>query len=639
MTIRNNAYKVLLTLGGVLLGCSAIASDYLMASFDDDLTELSLDQLLDMEVTSVSKSAEKLTEAAAAIHVITSQDIARSPYRSIPELLRTVPGLHVARIGTGSYAISSRGFNSNTSDKLEVLLDGRSVYTPLFSGVFWDTLDTMIGDIDRIEVIRGPGGTLWGANAVNGVINIVTKTASETQGGVFYARSATDGGASAMVRTGGALGDIGHFRAYAKTTDLEPSAQADGSESHDEQDITTGGFRADFATGETSNLTIQGDIHNSESQSGSVAAPTNTSVSGHNILANWVQTGDEGESLSVKAYFDYYDRQIPGTYGEERKTYDLSIEYGSSPKPWLDLLVGAGYHSSEDETAGPPVVVLFVPASRRLETSSLFAQGKLTLSEDVTLTVGSKFEHNDFTGQEWQPGLRLGWLIDDNQTFWAAASKAVRTPNRFDHDLGIFFTTPTAGFPAGFSKIGNPNFDSEKVYAYEMGYRVSFAEQLVLDFAGFYNDYDDLRTVESGQFVNNLEASSIGGEIATRWIPSKTWQVHSGISYLDLDVKPKQGSTSNDDQEGDNPVLQGFVRALLDLPRDTRVDGMLRYVDELENQNVDQYWELDLRYAWQATDFLQLSVVGRNLLDDHHAEFGGGGEIRRSVEFGLDLEF
>lgn len=639
MNIKSMICQLVLALAGGVVSASALASNELMASLDSDLTDLSLDQLLDMEITSVSKSAEKLTEAAAAVHVITSQDIARSPFRSIPELLRMVPGIHVARIGTSSYAITARGFNSSTSDKLEVLLDGRSVYTPLFSGVFWDTLDTMIDDIDRIEVIRGPGGTLWGANAVNGVINIVTKNTSETQGGVFYTRAGNER-ASSGVRTGGTLADVGHFRAYAKTTDRDDSAQADGSDIRDRQDITTGGFRADFQSEKSGSLTIQGDVHESVSASGTPAAPTETEASGHNLLARWSKSWSDGQSATIQGYFDYYERLIPGTFGEKRETYDVSAQYGMVPTSWLDLLVGAGYRNSEDETNGPPSVIIFLPASRRLETTNVFAQGKIELAEGVTLTVGTKYEENDFTGSEWQPGLRFAWVLNEKHTVWGAASRAVRTPNRFDHDLGLFLPVPLGGFPAGFSRIGNRDFDSEKVNAYELGYRTSVAEQLVLDFAVFYNDYDDLRTTEVGnQFENNAEATSIGGELSARWIPSERWQLHSGISYLDLDIEPKANSSSNDDAEDNDPALQGFIRGLIDLPAEMQIDGMLRYVDELRNQNVDQYWELDLRYAWQATDYLQLSLIGRNLLEDQHAEFGGGGEFERSVEFGVTLDF
>jgi len=642
MKIGKNAGNLILVLCGMAFSSSALLADELMASADMDLTELSLDQLLNLEVTSVSKSAEKLTEAAAAIYVITAQDIARSPFRSIPELLRMVPGLHVARSSTGSYAIAARGFNSTTSDKLEVLLDGRSVYTPLFSGVNWDTLDTMIEDIDRIEVIRGPGGTLWGANAVNGVINIVTKSTSETQGSVAYVRAGTEE-SSAAVRSGGALGDVGHFRAYAKNTDRDHTAQVDGSDSRDSQDITTAGIRAGFELDEAGEITLQGDVHDStisSTSSGTPAAPTETTSSGHNVLARWVHSWEGGQSAMVQGYVDYYDRLTPGTFGEERRTYDLSVNYGSSLTPWLDLLIGAGYRRSNDKTAGPPSIVLFVPADRRLETSNVFAQGKFQLSEGVTLTVGSKYEQNDFTGSELQPGVRFGWVINEQHTLWGAASRAVRTPNRLDHDLALFLPVAFPPFPAGFTRIGNPEFNSEKVNTYEIGYRTTAVNELVLDFAGFYSDYDDLRTIEPGnQFKNNAEATSVGGEVSARWVPSEIWQLHSGISYLNLDLKPKAGSSSNDDAEDNDPTLQGFVRGLLDLPRDMQLDGMLRYVDGLKNQSVDQYWELDLRYGWQATDYMELSLVGRNLLDDQHGEFGGSSEIERSVEFGLALNF
>lgn len=619
----------------------------------DDLTGLSLDTLLDIEVTSVSKKSEPLAEAAAAVYVLTGEDIRRSGARSIPDALRLVPGVQVSQVDAHSWAVSARGFNTTVADKLEVLLDGRSLYTPLFSGVFWDVQNTLLEDIDRIEIVRGPGGALWGANAVNGVINIITKPAADTQGSYIEAGTGTERHFTAM-RSGGKLGESGHFRAYGMAYDRDNQALPENAnpalvaalngrdQSHDRAGLAQLGFRADWSGSSRNDFTLQGDYYDGTELDavdvGGTLMPVETDVSGWNILSRWNHQLGSDSSFSLQFYYDHSKRNTPQNFSEVRDTWDLDFRHRFSSVFWgrqHEIVWGGGYRRSDDETTG--VAIGFIPADRSLEKLGLFVQDTVGFYDDrLKVTVGAKVEENDFTGTEFQPSARVAWLPDARRTLWASVSRAVRIPNRFDAELGL------GGLP-----LGNPDLKSEKVIAYEVGYRWRVRDNLAFDTALFYNDYKDLRTLETPPnppffaFDNKQQGKSYGLEVATTWQLNADWRLKSGYSYLKIRLDKDPDSTDMGilpPAEGLDPEHQLFVTSNWQIRSGLSLDSSLRFVDALPNTNgtnrrVPSYTELDLRLAWQPVDNLELSLVGRNLLNEQHRESNGenASEIERGV--------
>jgi len=609
-----------------------------VAALPEDLTQLSLDDLLKIEVTSVSKRAEPLQQAAAAVFVLTAEDIHRSGARSIAEALRHVPGLHVARSGQG-YAISARGFNSTSADKLEVLVDGRSAYTPLFSGVFWDVLDTYLPDIERIEVIRGPGATLWGANAVNGVINIITRKAADTAGTLVNAGGGNLDHAYAGARQGWQLGEHAHARIYAQYRGNDNGARADGSEPPNGFVLRQTGFRADLAPPGRNRYSFSGDWYDggSEGNTGDIE------LEGGNLLARWEIQQSEQAGLTLGAYYSQSDRSVPTTFSEQRQTLELELEQRLQLGTRHHLLFGLGYGSSRDDTGEPPLVIIFEPAERRLETYDGFIQDQIRLLDGRgTLTLGSKFEHNDFTGFEFQPSLHLGWNLREELFTWAAVSRAVRTPNRLDSDIAIFCPAP-AGIPGvcgpGRFRVGNPDLDAETLIAYEWGLRLRANPRLALELALFYNDYDRLRSQEPApaffRFDNGLQARSSGAEFNFGWQPVDTLRLSGWYSYLQMDVRPREGGndtrTANTLENGNPRHMAGLELAWTPTARWT-FSSFLRHVDELSASGVPAYTELNLRAAWRLRPDLELGLVGENLLDNRHPEFGANTANRIEVQ-------
>jgi iron complex outermembrane recepter protein len=624
-----------------------------------DLTELSLDDLMEIEVVSVSGRAEPLGLAAAAIHVITGEEIRRSGARSIAEALRLVPGMNVARTSADDYAISARGFQ-NTGDKLQVLMDGRSVYTPLTSAVFWDVLETDLGSIDRIEVIRGPGATVWGANAVNGVVNVITKSAADTRGGEFEFAAGSEERAAATLRAGTAVGDSGHARFYAKARERDAAATADGGAALDGQHLVQGGLRSDWELGSRQTLTVSGDLYSSHVPDAGIQSPqVETSASGANLNSRWAWTSATGSRVSATFSFDHYRRDIPETYREERDTYDAGLQHDFRAGRAHEISYGIGYRHSSDDTGGPPLAIIFSPPSRKLETFSAYAQDQIRLGERVIWTLGAKFEHNDFTGDEVQPGTRLGWVLAPEWFTWAAVSRAVRTPNRLDHDIAIYCPPPD-GFPGLCEgdetlSIGSRDFDSEKLIAYEWGVRHARGEHWSADLAVFYNDYNDLRSTETGddglRLANELEGRGAGAELSLAWRPRSGFDALLSYSFLDLEIDAKPGSTDTSTAatiEGGSPRHQAGLRVYYRPHEKWTVDGFLRHVGRLaqtanpgaENTDtsVPAYTELNLRIAYRPLPQLELILRGENLLDDQHPEYGAAdtrSELQRSVQIGF----
>lgn len=633
----------MLCLAGVLvLGTSS----YAMAQSAPDFLNVSLDQLADIEVTSVSKKSEKASQAAAAIYVITQEDIRRSGFTSIPEALRMVPGLNVARSGSNQWAISSRGFNDQFSNKLLVLMDGRTVYSPIFSGVWWDAQDTLIEDIDRIEVIRGPGATLWGANAVNGVINIITKHAKDTRGGYASTGGGTEERGFVEARYGFEMDDYAYMRAYAKYFNRnEMSTADDRGDTNDKWYMSRYGFRLDWDMSDSDVLTVQGDLYNGRERgkymlpvvggTGSSTVFDDQETKGGNILTRWNHQFNRYSDVSLQSYFDYTNRDLAvieiSTY-----TYDLDFQHGWQMSDRNELVWGLGYRYLEDDIDNS-FQVAYDPASKNRHLFSWFIQDKIALVKDeLYLTVGSKFEHNDHTHFEYQPSARMAWLIDESQTLWGAVSRAVRSPSRVTDDLinPIYSDGSTV-----VTRYGNTNSESEDLMAYELGYRIQPEDNLALDVTAFYNDYSNIIASEQGTpriatsgglsylevpltFFNNGEAEAYGVELAANWNPVPRWNLAANYSYLNVNLK-------NTDQsqllsEGKSPKHQVTLRSVVDLPWSMEFDQSLYYVDSLRPDSsleIGDYLRLDLRLGWEPIDGLEFSVVGQNLLDPQHPEF------------------
>jgi iron complex outermembrane receptor protein len=584
----------------------------------EDFSRMSIEDLANIEITSVSKKGEPLSTAAAAVFVITQDDIRRSGANSIPEILRLAPNLQVARVDASQYAITARGFNSTTANKLLVLIDGRSVYTPLFSGVFWDVQDTLIEDIERIEVISGPGGVQWGSNAVNGVINIVTRRAKDTTGGLVSAGAGTDE-RGAGVRYGGKLGESADYRVYAKSFNRDHTVTERGASAQDAWKKSQVGFRVDWTKG-GDGLTVQGDAYD-----GSIDQAVNAdkTIAGGNLLARWNRTLADGSAVQVQAYYDKTRRFYPGTFGEVLDTYDVDAQHRFKWRKSHDVVWGAGYRLMRDDvtnTAG----LAFLPAQRDLRLANIFAQDNVALAERLQLTLGVRLEHNTYTGLEVQPNARLGWTVHENALLWSSVSRAVRTPSRLDRELFAPGTAP-------FLLAGGPNFVSEKLTAYEIGYRAQPIREASFSISTFYNVYDELRSIEplgAGPIplviANKMEGTTYGVEMWGSYQLLAWWQLKGGYNYLkkDLRLKPDSRDTTGVSGAGNDPQHQFSLRSAMNLPHSVEFDVALRAVDELPNPSVPSYVTLDARLGWRFAKGMEISLAGFNLLDRRHPEFG-----------------
>jgi len=619
-----------------------------------DLTDLSLEELMHIEITSVSKKPERLADAAAAIFVITQEDIRRSGVMSIPEALRMVPGLQVARIDANKWAISSRGFNSRFANKLLVLMDGRTVYDPVFSGVFWDVQDTMLEDIDRIEVIRGPGATLWGANAVNGVINIITKSSKDTQGVLLSGGAGTEERGFGNARFGGKIREKGSYRVYAKYFDRDESVNAQGDATADDWRMSRAGFRTDWNLSHSDDFTFQGDIYDGEtgqqaefptfSPPYTETAKGDTQLSGGNLLTRWQHTFSETSDMSLQFYYDRTEReQLVGS--QDRDTLDIDLQHRFAWGSFQEIIWGLGYRYTHDDISVrfPPIDM--DPDSQENNLFSAFIQDEITVLENrLRLILGSKFEHNDYTGFEIQPSGRIVWTPHEDHTLWTAVSRAVRTPSRQENDVEFIQSVIPPGvpenpgpLPAAVAIFGNDDLESEELVALELGYRVQASNRLSFDFTAFYNIYNNLFTTVPDtpfmrmsspppyvviplSFANKMDGETYGMEVAAKWRPLDWWQLHLSYTFLKMDLDVEDGAIDPED-EGDNPEQQASVRSSMDLPWDLELDLWLRYVDSLSEPRVPSYTTLDVRLGWQPLGNLEISIVGQNLLGSPHAEF------------------
>ena len=583
-----------------------------------DIGDLSIEELSNIKITSVSRHAERLSDAPAAIFVITGEDIRRSGATRLSEALRLAPNLEVARTSASSYAISARGFNNTAANKLLVLIDGRIVYTPLFSGVFWDAQDVMLEDVERIEVISGPGASLWGANAVNGVINVITRRASDTQGAFAYGQAGSlDRGAGA--RYGGAEDNVS-YRAYGRVFDVFNTSTANGATLSDGWSKGQAGFRADWGT--TANgFTLQGDGYR-----GSLDQVTdqNAHISGANLLARWNRDLAGWGSLQVQANVDQTERDIPGVFGEHLNIFDFEFQHGLNAIGGHRLTWGGGYRYGYDHVSNSAVLA-FLPANQRMRWANVFAQDEIALQENLRLTLGAKFENNYYTGTEPLPSARLAWKLQPQRLVWGAVSRALRAPSRIDRDL---FTI--VQLPAGLTPLnGGPDFVSEVVKVFEIGYRDQPLPQATYSISLFHNIYDKLRSVEpapGGTVVlgNKMEGTGDGLEAWGSYQAARSWRLSAGAFFLRqrLRLKPDSGDTLGVSAAGNDPAHQWLLRSSFDLPNRAELDIGVRRVGALPNPSVPAYTAADVRYAWRLQRELELALVGQNLFASSHAEFG-----------------
>jgi len=606
---------------GLVLACFATGAAA-QVQIAANLAELSLEELANLEVTSVSRRSERLADAPAALYVITGEDIRRSGVSSLPEALRLAPNLEVARVDSRQYAISARGFNNSIGSKLLVLIDGRTIYTPLFSGVFWDAQDTLLDDIERIEVISGPGATLWGANAVNGVINVITRRAQDTRGTLAEA-GAGNRESGISVRHGVDLQGGGALRVYGKFSDRDNTARADGTAVRDEWHNGQAGFRGDWGSA-THGFTLQGDVYH-----GAIQQPVgdDASISGGNLLGRITR-----DRLRAQVYFDNTERDIPGSFAERLNTFDAEAQHSFEPAPGQLVTWGGGHRRAYDHVNNAAQLA-FLPDRTTLRWTNIFAQDEIALGSQWRLTVGSKLESNVYTGTEFLPSARLAFKPDASQLVWAAASRAVRAPSRLDRDLFAPAQPP-------FVLAGGPDFRSETAKVYELGYRGQPAARLSYSVTGFYTLYDNLRTVERAgtAFVlgNKMEGHSKGIEAWGNLQAMTGWRLSAGALLLsqDLRLKPDSTDTSGVAAAGNDPAHQFTLRSSHDLAANQHFDVMARHVGALPNPAVPAYTAVDARYAWQPRRGLELSVTAQNLFEPSHPEFGaapGRSEIERGV--------
>jgi iron complex outermembrane recepter protein len=624
---------------GCLLFCISFASTSVQAVDVAalDIKRLTLEELADVDVYSASRRLESLQGTPSAIFVLTSEDIRRSRVRNIPDALRLIPGVQVARIDGNKWGVSIRGFiglagsgSARLANKLLVLVDGLSIYDPFFAGTFWEAQDRMLSDIDRIEVIRGPGGALWGANAVNGVINIITKHARETEGGLVELGGGTEERAFGDARYGWKIGDNQHARVYAKSVKRD-TGWSPSYNPHDALSMYRTGFRWDREDGARDSLRVSGDWFGADAgQRSSATVTDNVDHNGGNLVTQWQRKLSATENLRVQLYYDYYDYGAR-TLTEERNTYDFELQHSMR---WLErhnVVWGVGYRHTRDHIG---TLTNAIDPSRRTDvTESAFFQDTIALvPEQLSFTLGTKFEHNDYTNNEWQPSARLAWTPNEREAWWAAVSRAVRIPSRLEAD--IVCRAPSVTCTPG-TRLGE-GMVTEKVHAYELGHRRLLTKDLWWDLAAFYNDYKELATIETGTlFKNRMHGHGKGAELAVRWQATPLWRLDAAYTYLKLKFAADAGSAAQPDTlVRSNPHHQFVLRSAWDITADILLDATLRHMDDLPALNVPAYTVLDLGLSWRTTPSLELSLVGQNLLDSHHPEQavvanGAGTEVQR----------
>jgi iron complex outermembrane recepter protein len=637
----------------------------------EQLKSLSLEELSEVEIFNpesglATRKIQKLTETAAALFVITQEDIRRAGITHLAEALRMVPGMQVARWDTHQWAISARGFNEQWASKLLVMIDGRTVYSPMRSEVNWDTQDVLMEDVERIEVIRGPGASLWGANAVNGVINIITKPTQSTQGNLvstYFGKG--EERAIIGLRHGGEVGQDGHYRVYGKFYEHDTFVDTQGDEHDNGWAMKRGGFRVDWEHSSRDTISLQGNLYDGFAQQS--IQKTNrqkTEMTGANLLARWERDLKNGDMI-LQSYYDLSQRK-DSSYDEKRGIYDLDFQHRWAVNEQHEFLWGLGFRYSHDNIESYPPLN-YTPQKRQDSLFSAFAQSEFKIPleddnednghwQDLRLILGSRIEQNDYTGFEIQPTARLLWNKNDRHLFWGAISRAVRTPSRTDSDFSLNTEVPSMRVLIQ----GNPEIESEVLLAYELGYRFNLINHFLLDLSLFYNDYDKLRTSETIDFQpyppppllifkgdNQMDGEVYGLEIATHWQVNTLWKLIATYSYLDMQLHPQLSSTDTNAElsENNSPHHQASLRSLFDVSNTVEGDIALYYVDTVPGQNVSDYTRFDVRLGWQPQPRLDLSLGVRNLFDNQHHEFGTGergisfNEVQRAFYMQLKYQF
>jgi len=610
----------------------------------DNVEGLSIEQLANVEITSVSKAPQSLSTAAAAIYVISHDDVVRSGAINLPEMLRLAPNLEVMQTSPSRYQITARGFNGNDPDqnfpnKLLVLIDGRSVYTPLYSGVYWDMQDVLADDVERIEVVGGPGGTLWGANAVNGVINIITRKAADTSGGVAILQPG-DQYSSVALQYGGALTDKIDYRVYFKDFYQRSFNNAAGVSAHDGWSRPQAGFRLDWDGG-ADFLTLSGDIYG-----GAEGQPTGPDevIGGENLTLNWQRQLAEDSSLQVLAYYDETRRETFGAGGFNLNIYNLELQHNFRLADWNSIVWGIGDRIEQYQIAdriGTDNSLTWQPGARTLNLANIFAEDRIRLSDTVEAAIGLKAENDPYSGISLMPSGKLSWQASSTDLLWASISRAVRSPTPFDTDVVEL---------AGTTRflVGDPNFKPEQVTAYEAGYRGQWFGRVTLSVSAFENVYDDLKSIEPTavtfvplHWANTIQGNVHGVEVwgslqATDW-----WQLSAGLTvqHLDLAFEPGASKILPLSQAGDDPHHQASLRSSMNLGDDVNFDADLRYVGALPDPKVPEYVELNARLGWKVSDTISLGLSGYNLLHGQHLEYPGADMIRRGVYLETRLRF
>ena len=669
-----------MALGLVIFVSGVFAQTRKSLTSSNDLKKLSVEELMSVEVTTVSRRESTVGESPAAVFVITPEDIRRSGATTFPELFRMVPGMDVARIDNNKWAISARGFNDRFNGKLLVQVDGRTVYNPLSSGVYWDAVDYPLEDIERIEVIRGPGASVWGANAVNGIINIITKAAKDTQGGIFSGGGGTEERGFGAFRYGGTIGSDLYYRVYGKGFSRDRQFLRVGNP-NDRWWGASGGLRLDWQVSERDSVTFQGDFLGSEAGRKDLrpmaAAPfvlTNAETEvthAGNVLARWSHQFGKDSGWALQAYWDRFEREGDKGFADLRwDTFDVDFQHQLPEVARQKIVYGLSYRYI-DAFLGPSTSdggfgVSFPPSPhRRPQLFSAFVQDQLTLVEDkLSLTFGSKLEHNDHTGFEVQPTGRLLWTPTKRQSVWAAVSRAVRTPTLSEDGIGTrqlpSFPAALGGAPLFARLAGSPAFKSEELLAYELGYRAQATDRLSVDLALFYNAYDNLRVAVPGMataigaapgtfdlpltFQNLMTGKTYGAELSASCQLADWWRLYGAYTLLEMNLRadpalPAGTRTAGEGAEGQSPRHQVYLQSSWDLPRNVQFDLIGRFVDRLNGFNpsgigggdvIGAYISLDARLGWTPGKNLELAVAGQNLLDRHHPETGTAQFLRSS---------
>lgn len=586
----------------------------------DTLKRLSLEALMDVEVVSVSKFAEKLTQAASAIQVITQEDIRHSGATSVPEALRLAPNLEVAQVNASQWAITARGFNNVLANKLLVLIDGRVIYTPMYAGVFWDVQNLILEDIERIEVISGPGGTLWGANAVNGVINIITKNSKNTKGLYAEAAIGTTLRGLGSLRYGARIAKNLSFRIYGTSYRRGNTNFRDSVEANDDWQIAQAGVRLDWDATGRDIVMFQANVYDDrpDPDSGNPIV-----ARGNNVIGRWNRAVSQRSDIQVQLYYDRTWRDFRNEFTEELQTYDIEGQHRLSLGKGGELIYGLGFRFMDHDVQNL-VNFGFQPARKSLYLYNAFIQDEFPLIKDkLQLTAGIKVEHNTYTKFQYQPNVRLNWTATSRQTVWAAVSRAVRNPSRLDREFFI-------DLAPDFHFIVGGEFKSEEVLAYELGWRMQPAKEVSFSIATFYNSYDNLRSVEPGPppfnlpltYGNGVKGNTYGGELSATYIPTAWWRLRAGFTRLekDLELKPGSGDLNNGSETND-PSHQLLLQSTMNLRYGLEFGAVVRYVDKLPKPYVSDYVGLDVRIAWKVAEVIELNVVGQNLVQGSHVEF------------------